>query len=225
MIARKSARANAAPPPVDVVGLGQALGWLDECLRRAVAQARDQLGNEPGGDRFRGLYVADADVDRLLDRDAAVPLYAEAAGENRDEHFGVRFDWLSHRFQLEPRDREILLLALAPDVDLRYERIYAYLQDDITRKRPTVDLALNLFTESREERFGTLAHFLAEGPLFRHALLELVPDPAIVRPPLLAHALRVDEQVVLFLLGLRALDRRLVPYVVLTHPERRGTES
>ena len=27
--------------------------------------------------------------------------------------------------------------ALAPEIDLRYERLYAYLQDDVTRRRPT----------------------------------------------------------------------------------------
>ncbi len=216
MIAGESARPNGDLPPVDVVGLGQALGWLDECLRRAVARARDQLGNEPGGDRFRGLYVADADIDRLFGREAAAPLYPDATHGDHGQHFGVRFDWLSRRFQLSPRDREILLLALAPDLDLRYERLYAYLQDDITRKRPTVDLALSLFTTSQEERIGAFAHFLGDAPLFHHELLELIPDPATTRPPLLAHALRLDEQILLFLLDLRALDRRLTPYVTMT---------
>ena len=37
-----------------------------------------------------------------------------------------------------------LLIALAPEIDPRYERLYAYLQDDVTRKRPSIDLTLNL---------------------------------------------------------------------------------
>jgi hypothetical protein len=41
-------------------------------------------------------------------------------------------------------DVDLILLALAPKLDLRYERLYAYLQDDVTRTWPSVDLALNL---------------------------------------------------------------------------------
>lgn len=41
-------------------------------------------------------------------------------------------------------DLDILAIALAPELDRRYERLYAYLQDDVRAKLPTVDLALNL---------------------------------------------------------------------------------
>ena len=36
------------------------------------------------------------------------------------------------------------MIALAPEIDLRYERLYAYLHDDVSRRHPSVDLALNL---------------------------------------------------------------------------------
>ena len=90
-----------------------------------------------------------------------------------------------------------------------------------------MDLALNLFTTSPTERLNEIAHFLSDAPLFRHALVELVPDPSAPSPPLLAHALRVDEQILLFLLGVSAVDRRLAPYVTLTtatglEPDRDG---
>ena len=214
----KPARANGRRPPADVAGLGGALGWLDECLMRAVARARERLGIEPGGDRFRGLYVSDADVDGLLAREPSMPLYGDSPASGINDNAGTRLAWLGERFGLEPLDLATLLLAAAPDLDLRYERIYAYLQDDITRKRANVDLALSLFATSPTGRLEEMAHFLSDAPLFRYALVELVPDPSTPSPPLLAHALRVDEQILLFLLGMSALDRRLAPYVNLTNP-------
>ena len=48
---------------------------------------------------------------------------------------------LATLFQLTPSDCDVLLICLAPELDLRYERLYAYLQDDVTQRRPTVDLA------------------------------------------------------------------------------------
>ena len=77
--------------------------------------------------------------------------------------FSSRLDWLVESFDLCPLNRAALVLALAPEVDLRYERIYAYLQDDVTRKRPSVDLVLNLFCRSPEQRLAGMEHFHSEG--------------------------------------------------------------
>ncbi len=41
-------------------------------------------------------------------------------------------------------DVSLLLVALAPDVDSRFEQFYGYLNDDVTRRRATVGLALRL---------------------------------------------------------------------------------
>ena len=41
-------------------------------------------------------------------------------------------------------DVELLVIALLPDLDSRFERLYGYLNDDVTRRRATVGLALEL---------------------------------------------------------------------------------
>lgn len=51
-----------------------------------------------------------------------------------------------------PSEVDLLLICLAPELDLRYEKLYAYLQDDVTKKRPTVELALNLLSPSWEAK-------------------------------------------------------------------------
>jgi hypothetical protein len=79
--------------------------------------------------------------------------------------------------------------------------VIAYLQDDVTRRRPTVDLALNLYCPSADEKIARRAHFLPESPLIRNGLLQLLPDPSHNGPPLLAHYLKLDEQITSFLLG------------------------
>ena len=38
---------------------------------------------------------------------------------------GSRFPWLQQTFGLEPIDLDIVLMALAPETDLRYERLFA----------------------------------------------------------------------------------------------------
>ena len=108
----------------------------------------------------------------------------------------TRLSWLAEVFGLAPFELDIVLIALAPEVDLRYERIYAYLQDDVTRRRPSVDLVLNLLCSSAEERLARRACLSSESPLVRHRLIRLIPDPQQVEAPLLAHYIKLDEQIV-----------------------------
>ena len=102
---------------------------------------------------------------------------------------GSQLARLAHAFGLSAFDMDLVLITLAPELDLRYERLYAYLQDDVTRKRPSVDLALNLLCPSTEAKLARAARISpSEAPLVRHGLLRLIPAPNNVQPPLLAHS-------------------------------------
>src|SRR5262249_14656508 len=54
-------------------------------------------------------------------------------------------DILASRFGLSTFERDVILLCLAPELDPAFERLYAYVQDDATRKHATPHLALRLF--------------------------------------------------------------------------------
>jgi ATP-dependent 26S proteasome regulatory subunit len=100
---------------------------------------------------------------------------------------------------LKPFDLEALLVCLAPALDVRYERLYGYLQDDVTRKRPSINLVLDLFAPPGGERLRYLARFDEDAPLMRYRLLERLPDGA--RGTLLSQALVPDDAIVAWLLG------------------------
>jgi hypothetical protein len=121
-------------------------------------------------------------------------------------------------------DLDVVLIALAPELDLRYEQLYAYLQDDVTRKRPTVDLALNLLCPGAGEKLGRRGHFEPDAPLVRAGLLHLIPDAEQRPTPLLAHGLKLDEQLVRFLTGQECLDALLAPFCRLVTPTARDGE-
>ncbi len=122
-------------------------------------------------------------------------------------------------------DLDVLLIALAPELDLKYERLFGFLQDDVTRKRPTVDLALHLLCESAEERLIRRAHFSPEAPLFALHLVRLVADPSQVEPPLLAHYLKAEPQALGYLTGRPETDARLAPFCHLIEPVNALDES
>jgi len=208
---------------VSLGGLLPALRRLDRLLEGAIDAAEAVHGPGAASDPYRGLYVSSDEMERLLAREPGVPtlwIGASAFDDGSPELAGegTRLAWLASTYNLSLFDLDVILIALAPEIDLRYERLYAYLQDDVTRRRPTVDLALNLLCSSADERLAQRVHFAPEAPLVHHGLLHLLPDPNHPQPPLLAHYLKLDDQITRFLLGQSGLDPRLVPCGELVEP-------
>ncbi|KUN01244.1 ATPase [Streptomyces yokosukanensis] len=190
--------------PADVVAvvgtdpLWARLRLVEERVRRAVA-ARRAVDPDPD-DPYRGQYLSPEAVERILNEPGGLdvpghdplPLPAESV-------LGA----LAARFGLSPLDADLLLVALAPDLDARFERLYGYLNDDLTRRRPTVALALELcgLPSASAARFC-----LSPGaPLLAGGLVEVAePD----RPPL-SRVLTVPDRVTAHLLGGTEPDARL----------------
>ena len=182
-------------------------------VRSAVAARREE--DPQADDRFRGLYITDEDADRLFDE--RVPLSSdlddvdhdrlvlEAWADDREaEAEVIRLRSLVRSFSLIPINVEILLAALGPDLDPRLERAYGYLHDDVTRRRASVGLAIELcaadpFDPTARARFGPLA------PLVADHLLEVEETER----PFLTRALRVPDSVTSFLLGDDGIDPQI----------------
>lgn len=105
---------------------------------------------------------------------------------------------LVETFDLTAVDRDALLLAIAPAVDEKYEKIYGYLQDDITRIRPTVGLLCRVLAAGETERLTLRRRFATESALFDHRLVTAAGEPGT---PLLSRSVFVEEAVVAWLLG------------------------
>ena len=193
-----------------------ALQRLDRLLERAVAVAGALYGPESAADPFRGLHISQSEVEKLLARVPGSPLLwtglpaarepAGRAGQNSP------LDWLAQTYGLSAFELDALLIGLAPEFDLRYERLYAFLQNDVTRRRPSVDLVLNLLCGTAQEKLARRVHFAPDAALIRHGLAQLIADPQQAQSPFLAHHLKVDDQIVRLLLGQEGIDSRLSGY-------------
>jgi hypothetical protein len=197
-----------------------ALNRLDVMLEYAM-RSMDQSGAGEGATSFRGLYISRNEVEKLLQRKpAATPFEVMAASDEANEAFqgSAPLWWIIQEFQLSPFDADVLLLSLGPEIDLRYEKIYAYLQDDVTRKRPTVELALNLLCTSIDAKVSRRAHFHPDAPLVRNQLIHIAPDQNEPNAPFLAHAIRIDDQIARAILGDATIDPRLISFCEFVNP-------
>lgn len=178
-----------------------ALASLD---RRLWAEAkRFQSEGKDSGDPFRGLWIDDADANGLL-----ATLIDQQPRASPLEAVAPRFNSLVRLFQLTEPEACLLVAAVAPDLDVRYERLFAYLQDDVMRRRATVDLAIRLFGDLHEAT-GARILLTVNAPLRRAGLITIRKVDDEPASSLLARGLESDERIVDYLLGSDEIDERL----------------
>jgi len=147
-------------------------------------------------DVARALAAIDEALAVRSRREEALDRVARQNGET------TRFDALLTRCGLDALDREILLLALAPEVDRRYRRVYAYLHDDFTRGLPSVGLVVDALAPMLGgDRLAILSRFEARSPLLRRGLVELMEARSDDMKPLAQRHMRVSDAAAGWLLG------------------------
>lgn len=186
------------------------LGVVEQRIRATLAWRRS---DDPApDDPFRGLYLSEEAVAHILasprlgsapgphvpgwtQADVRLEACEHEADREQEQGHRLRLRDLAATFALDDTDLDLLLAALAADVDPRFEPLFGYLNDDVTRRRPSAALALELagLPLASGEGHARLLH----GPLATGALVELED----AERPFPSRGLRVPDRVVSFLLG------------------------
>jgi SpoVK/Ycf46/Vps4 family AAA+-type ATPase len=223
--------------------LADELSRLDLLLQLEVLKARKSLPEKPQ-DAFKGVFLSDQEIDDILMEKRSNPEKQNLESENnaqlgclvnaienlqnRISHkkkaslakgIYLALPQLCHLFGLSPFEEQGVLICLAPELDRRYEKLYAYLQDDMTRKKSGMDLILNLLCPTREGMITTRSCFLPQAPLFKSRILQFVEDSQNPQPPLLSRFLKLDDRIVNFLLEVGTLDQHIEPFSKLVYPK------
>ncbi len=211
---------------------------IDLLIRSLVASSRRAFSDD---EQFRGLYISEQELEALLKRPIGRPSWTvsgEDAGQNPDSELkhisaeiqrkkqhsldrgiALRLETLRRSFGLTQFDIDTLLICIAVELDLRYERLYAYLHDDVTKRKPSVDLVLNVLVPTLDEKLALRQRFSVDAPLIRHHVVDFVEDPSMPNPPLLATYLKADPRIVGFLLGFDDIDDRIRDTTTLIEAE------
>ncbi len=168
--------------------------------------------------RFRGLYISTEEAQELAEQTPRPPgvededlrrALEQAQEESRRiereaEQAGVRLRLLHLRefFGLSDFEYQALLVCLLPAVDLRYERLYGFLQDDVTKKQAGASLILSLLETDLPEidRLEQLTRFSGQGVLVRYHLLRPV-GPGGGQEPRLNQMFEASPALVVWLFG------------------------
>jgi len=224
--AAPSAYAGAGEHIVDI------LRRVDLLLHREILRYRASRGGiraAPDNDWLRFAAITDEEIDGLLSPRSPEGASSDvvqalqrieqrlsklAAQQTQRMAFslraGVRLPAveLARGFGLTNHELDVVTLCLAVEIDRRYERIYGYLHDDMTRRRPSVGLAIDVCASGSQSRITLPGLFAWHAPLVRHKIVHVTDESASLQP-LASRPLRLDERVVSFLLGHDAMDAQL----------------
>ena len=195
-------------------------------------------GADPGTaiplQEFKGLVLTEEEIRRLLgdplnnspseahqDTDDLPTRHLQVALGHVSSHIQARriaslhdgiylpLPYLAQLFQLTAFEEQCLLICLAPELDRKYEKLYAYLQDDVTRKKPSVDLILKLLCQTLPEKLAARLAFDPSSPLIRYRLLQMTDVSSDGPSPLISRFLKLDDRIANFLIGFGQIHARL----------------
>jgi AAA+ superfamily predicted ATPase len=213
---------------------------VDLLLRLRIDNQSLQNQAAPEAQTARAVYISSSEVEFLLSERSEPgenPRSAETVAEwarlragiegriasSREERVFLALPELCELFGLSTFESQAIMICLAPELRRKYDRLYAYAQDDITRKRPSVDLVLELLCDTEADRWKARSLLADGGTLLRGALLQKIDDPHSPSGSSgLAQLLRVDPRICAFLLGNNQIDARLAGEIEVLRPAREG---
>src|SRR3954452_25255973 len=192
----------------DTAPVAMSFGFID---RRVMAAVERVAGTDPDpGDPFRGLYISD---------EVALRLSQGESGSDADE----RLKAVIAALELDLLEAAVLAVCAATELNPRYGRLYAYLQDDVTRKLPSPRLVGQLLEGEGLTPADVMAAFDADGRLRHLGALTLLGD---AQTPLAERPIKVADGLAAALLGGRmdesAQRPRLRMVEFLAHDPGRG---
>ncbi|MDP4181661.1 MAG: ATP-binding protein [Bacillota bacterium] len=123
---------------------------------------------------------------------------------------------VSKLLNLSAFEERCIIVCLAPEINRKYEKIYGYLQNDLTAKSPSIDFIMQLLTSSEDKKLAVRQSFDFQAPMMK-LLMETGKDIMDLRLPLISRHLKLDDWVVNYLLGFITLDARLEQVANIIH--------
>jgi hypothetical protein len=170
--------------------------------RRVMAAVQRVASSDPNpADPFRGLYISD---------ETALQLTRGESASGADD----RLESVCRALGLDLLDSAVLATCAAPELNPRFGRLFAYLQDDVTRKLPSARLVGHLLEGEGVTAADVMTSFDQNGPLRRLGAVKLLGD---AQTPLAERPLKIADRLAAHLLGARMDDLpaparlRLVP--------------
>ncbi|MBP1932278.1 AAA family ATPase [Ammoniphilus resinae] len=203
---------------------------LDIVLEIEMQRMKKLLRQDPTTEAFRGIFMSSSEAQALLDDDEPFPEFtsdqklmlqrleqgiASRLELTRKKGLSLPLLHLKNSFHLSDLDIRMLIVAIAPHVNRKYLKLFAYLQEDMTSQYLTIDHMLRLCCTNSEERRQAVARLTSASNGIRAFLAMPKLDNSSPTSSLLLSPIRLQERMVYYILGLDWHDERILPHLKL----------
>jgi hypothetical protein len=208
---------------------------LDLLNAHLLREVRLRTKNRQQGqlDQLQGLVLSEHEIVSILTDDVGSPSeHDEESLEDKLREVGIgaphtrdesnlrsssQLAQLTELFQLDREEERCVILCLASEVDPNYSRVFAFLQDDVSKKQPSIDLALRLLFKDLPQRVANRSIFSPTSSLLKNRILQL-SDASGRHMSFPQVTLKLDDRIVAFLLQTPQLDESLLDWVDYVAP-------
>jgi len=125
---------------------------------------------------------------------------------------------LARIFGLSSVEIHALTVCLGPEIDRRYERLYGYLHDDLSRRRPSIGLILDFCSREPGDAIRLRQIFAPQATLIKYQLLHIMEETPGGNP-FMSQMIRIDSRIASYLLGERSFDHRIQDKIAWFAPD------
>jgi SpoVK/Ycf46/Vps4 family AAA+-type ATPase len=193
-------------------------------------EANEIIENDIAKSELRNkTIIDDSEINRLkIELAEKEKEIEQRVTESLKQNVFLPFVQLISVFSLSWLEIDAITICLALQIDnqitRRYEKLYAYLNDNLMQKNPTVDLLIAIEYDSIEERVRARNAILSkDSPLFRYKMLEFIENDN--NYDTYEYPIKIDEHVASFLLGSNTLNARLSSFTKLITPLEAGQDN
>jgi len=214
---------------------------IDLLIRKAVR--RWELSGQDFSEKFRGLFLSEKNIQDILNRQIGgnwgtgidlptgeieqfnrlqTQINEELIAireEAKHNSFDLKLDHLIRLFDLTEFEFDAFLICLAPSIDTRFERIYGYLQDDVTNRFASVGLIFDLLLAPGLDRLRYFSSFNNQSNLIKNELIKPVAVIPSEDKPLIKQNYFASNEIVPWITGQYLPSNRISNAVRLSFSE------
>jgi hypothetical protein len=146
---------------------------------------------------------------------------SERTKASLEKGINLKLSEIQELFGLSEIEMKIFLICLSPHCYRKYEKLFAYLQDDPNRKYPTIDLILNIFHNTFEGKISCDDYFSPGSSLLKNRLIGFLADSYEKNQPLTSSQLIADNRIYNFILDRQGIEKELELFTELQSPGKK----
>ena len=208
----KDTNSNSSNSNNSLQGIAISNEEVNEIIENDIAKSEMRNKTIVDDSEIKRLKIELAEKEKEIDQRVA---------ESLKQNVYLPFIQLIDIFRLSWLEIDAITICLALQIDnqitRRYEKLYAYLNDNLMQKKPTIDLLVSIEYDSIEERVRARNAMVSKNsPLFRYKILEIIENDN--NYDTYEYPIKIDEHVSSFLLGSNTLNARLSSFTTLITP-------